>query len=542
MALNSKKHAIASTFHKPSAICLAAMMAWSVQSIPAYAEDLITIYRQALSQDPVLEAAKYALEAAHQKIPQARAGFLPTINWTANKTKQLGLTRLTPAATATDTQTTAGTTAISGVQPAVNDASLNTSPDASFAPSEPVNSTDSVSTDTQTLSNAQTPEPEPLNRVVRSYGWTLQLTQPIIRPVAWITYAQAGAQVRQAQAQYSQAQQDLILRVAQAYFDVVVADNNVRVALAQDNSVDMQLTLAKRNFEVGTSTVTDVHEAKSRFELSKAQRIGAENELQAKQAELERITGNMPAKLAALQVQVLPPLPSPPELASWITKAKEQHPMVLVQIEAQEVASKEISKNRAGHLPTLDFTASRSLNYSSGSLSSPTDLETRAKTNQYSLHLSVPIYSGGMIDSRVKESAAMLSKTQAELESARRQVATMARQAFNGVMNGHAQIEALTAAVTASKSSVNANKIGYKIGTRINIDVLNAEQQLFAAMRDLSKARVETFMQGLRLKASIGILSEADLAELNQSLEMVDHGIKVQDTVKVQVLETNKVP
>ncbi len=538
MALNSKKYAIASTIHKPSAICLAAMMAWSVQSMPAYAEDLITIYRQALSQDPVLQAAKFALEAAHQKIPQARAGFLPTINWTANKTKQLGLTRLTPAATTTDTQATTGTAAVSGVQPAASD----TVSDSGFtSPSleDAANAGDSVAAPQTTNS---TPEPEPLNRVVRSYGWTLQLTQPIIRPVAWITYAQAGAQVRQAQAQYSQAQQDLILRVAQAYFDVVVADNNVRVALAQDNSVDMQLTLAKRNFEVGTSTVTDVHEAKSRFELSKAQRIGAENELQAKQAELERITGNMPAKLAALQTQVIPPLPSPPELASWITKAKEQHPMVLVQIEAQEVASKEISKNRAGHLPTLDFTASRSANYSSGSLSSPTDLETRAKTNQYSLQLSIPIYSGGMIDSRVKESAAMLNKTQAELESARRQVATMARQAFNGVMNGHAQIEALTVAVTASKSSVNANKIGYKIGTRINIDVLNAEQQLFAAMRDLSKARVETFMQGLRLKASIGILSEADLAELNQSLEMVDHGIKVPDTAKVQVLETNKVP
>ena len=538
MALNSKKHAIASTFHKPSAICLAAMMAWSVQSMPAYAEDLITIYRQALSQDPVLQAAKFALEAAHQKIPQARAGFLPTINWTANKTKQLGLTRLTPAATATDTQATTGTTAVSGVQPAASD----TVSDSGFtSPSleDAANAGDSVASPQTTNS---TPEPEPLNRVVRSYGWTLQLMQPIIRPVAWITYAQASAQVRQAQAQYSQAQQDLILRVAQAYFDVVVADNNVRVALAQDNSVDMQLTLAKRNFEVGTSTVTDVHPAKSRFELSKAQRIGAENELQAKQAELERITGNMPAKLAALQTQVIPPLPSPPELTSWISKAKEQHPMVLVQIEAQEVASKEISKNRAGHLPTLDFTASRSANYSSGSLSSPTDLETRAKTNQYSLQLSVPIYSGGMIDSRVKESAAMLSKTHAELESARRQVATMARQAFNGVMNGHAQIEALTAAVTASKSSVNANKIGYKIGTRINIDVLNAEQQLFAAMRDLSKARVETFMQGLRLKASIGILSEADLTELNQSLEMVDHGIKVPDMVNVHVPKTHKVP
>jgi outer membrane protein len=509
MVSKPRKHPSIKTATNKTTVYVLAMLTYSVQAMPVQAEDLITIYRQALIQDPVLEAAKFALEAAHQKIPQARAGFLPTVNWTANQARQAGITKLTPI--------------------------------------EPVEDT-STKSEAEVLEQAVTKitevkkETEPLDRVVRTYGWTLQLTQPILRPVAWITYAQAGAQVRQAQAQYSQAQQDLIVRVAQAYFDVVVADNNVRVALAQDNSVDMQLTLAKRNFEVGTSTVTDVHEAKSRFELSKAQRIGAENELQAKQAELERITGNMPAKLAALQTQVIPPLPSPPELTSWISKAKEQHPMVLVQIEAQEVASKEISKNRAGHLPTLDFTASRSANYSSGSLSSPTDLETRAKTNQYSLQLSVPIYSGGMIDSRVKESAAMLSKTHAELESARRQVATMARQAFNGVMNGHAQIEALTAAVTASKSSVNANKIGYKIGTRINIDVLNAEQQLFAAMRDLSKARVETFMQGLRLKASIGILSEADLAELNQSLEMVDHGIKVQDTAKVQVPEVNKVP
>lgn len=509
MALNQRKHVTTNMPRKKSAMYLAAILTFSLSNLPVHAEDLLTIYRQALNQDPVLEAAKFALEAVHQKIPQARAGFLPTINWTANQARQAGITKLTPIEPAEDTAT---------------------------------------KTEAEVLEQAVTKltevkkEAEPLDRVVRTYGWTLQLTQPIIRPVAWIAYAQAGAQVRHAQAQYSQAQQDLILRVAQAYFDVVVAENNVRVALAQDNSVDMQLALAKRNFEVGTSTVTDVHEAKSRFELSKAQRLGAENELQAKQAELERITGNIPAKLSGLQTQVVPPLPSPPELISWISKAKEQHPIVLVQIEAQEVASKEISKNRAGHLPTLDFTASRSANYSSGSLSSPTDLETRAKTNQYSLQLSVPIYSGGMIDSRVKESAALLNKTNAELESARRQVATMARQAFNGVINGHAQIEALTAAVTASKSSVNANKIGYKIGTRINIDVLNAEQQLFAAMRDLSKARVETFMQGLRLKASIGILSETDLMELNQSLEMVDHGIKMQDTVKVQAPKTNKVP
>lgn len=441
-------------------IVLPAMTAMT--AISAHADDLITVYRKALKQDTVIEAAKYALEAAEQKLPQARAGLLPTLNWSANKAKQSGT--------------------------------------STFA------------------------EAEPVDRAVRNNGWTLQLTQPIFKPGNWVTYSQADAQVRQAQAQYSQAQQDLILRVAQSYFDVVVATESVRVALAQDNSVAKQLELAKRNFQVGTSTVTDVHEAQSRYDLSKAQRIGAVNDLEAKQAELERILGEMPSSLAPLQNAAIPPLPSPPELSAWLSKAKEQHPLVQIAIEAKTVADKEVSKNQTAHLPTLDFTATRSSNFSSGSLSSPTDLETRSKSNQLSLQLVVPLYSGGATHARVLESVASLNKAHAELEGARRQAATLARQAFSGVMNGQAQIEALTSAVESSKSSVNANKIGYKIGTRINIDVLNSEQQLFAAMRDLSKARVETFMQGLRLKAAVGTLSEADVETLNASLNTAEDG------------------
>ena len=472
--------------------CMAVLLT-AFQIVPSHADDLLSVYRKALSQDTAFEAAKHALEAAQQKIPQARAGFLPTINWTASTSLQKGSTRLIP----------------------VTEKSANSAENLE---------------NTETSAGASTEAPaevEPLNRSVRSHGWNLQLSQPVFRPITWANFEQADAQVKQAQAQYMQAQQDLILRVAQGYFDVVVAANNVRVAIAQDNSVELQLKLAKRNFEVGTSTVTDVHEAKSRFELSKAQRIAAENEFQAKQAELERITGSMPIKLAQLKNQATPPMPAPLDLTTWINKAKEQHPLVLAQSHAQEVANKEVSKNQAAHLPTLDFTAARSSNYSSGNLSSPTDMETRAKSNQYSLQLTVPIYAGGMVDSRIKESVSILNKAQAELESARRQAASTARQAYYGVMNGHAQIEALSAAVTASKSSVDANKIGYKIGTRINIDVLNAEQQLFAAIRDLSKARVETFLQGLRLKASIGAISEKDLMELNDSLVYSEPDIRL---------------
>ncbi len=424
---------------------------------PVQADDLLGIYRKAQQRDSVFEAARHAMDAASEKLPQARATLLPTLNLNGNNGRQRG--------------------------------------EASF-------------------SNAPYVE-----RQVRSSGTTLQLNQPIFRWGSWIAYEQADVQVRQSLAQYAQAEQELILRVVQAYFELLVAQESVTVAAAQLSAVEQQLVLAKRNFEVGMGTVTDVHEAKSRFDLSRAQRVSAANDRDIRQTELERMLGEPPGKLASLRKDVVLPRPEPAEAAPWLANARDSHPQVRILQFAVEIAEKEISKLRAVHLPTLDLTASHGSSFVSGSLTSPADISTRSRSTQVGLQLSVPLFSGGGASSRVREAASNFHKVNAELESARRQAVASARQAFAGVTNGQAQVEALASAVESSKNSVDANKIGYKIGTRINIDVLNAEQQYFSAQRDLVRARTEMLLQGLRLKASAGSLAETDVEVLNHLLE-----------------------
>lgn len=422
----------------------------------ARAQDLLALYRQAQQQDATLASARYALLAAQEKVPQARAALLPNISLNSSASQQRG----------------------------------------------PVSFNDAPAIDRQVRTNAT----------------TLQLTQPLVRWGNWLAYEQAGAQMRQAAAQFAQAEQELMLRLAQAYFEALVAQESVAVAQAQVTAVEQQWQLAQRNFEVGMATVTDVHEAKSRFDLARAQRIAAVNEQQTKQAELQRVLGNAPGPLAPLRPDAAPPALDATPLSAWLDQARQEHPLVQLGLATQEVAEKEVAKLRAGHAPTLDLTASYGSNFASGSLTSPADIASRARSTQVGLQLAVPIFSGGAVQSRVREAVANLSKAQADLEAARRQAVALAQQAYAGVANGQAQIEALTSAVASSQSAVQANQVGYKIGTRINIDVLNAEQQFFATQRDLMKARTETLLQGLRLKAAAGALVEADLESVNRLL------------------------
>jgi outer membrane protein len=417
------------------------------------AETISEAYRRALQQDTVFESARYALDAAQEKLPQARADLLPNVNAGFNASSQKG--------------------------------------DASFG------------------------DAPYMARDARTRGWSLQLNQPLFRLANWIAYDQADAQIRQADAQFSQAQQDVVLRVAQVYFDVLVAEESLAVTETQLNAVEQQLGLAKRNFDVGVSTITDTYEAKSRFDLATSQRIAAMNDLVNKRAEYERVTGEEPRDLLELRSDVSLPKPSPADLPSWLTAAREQNPVVRVQLAAQEVAKKEIAKNRAGHAPTLDLTASYGRNYSSGNLTSPADIDTRARSTQVGVQLNIPIYSGGGTESRVREAASNYYKARADWEAARRQAATTAKQAYTAFDSGQSQIDALQSAVESSRSSVEANKVGYRIGSRINIDVLNAEQQLATAQRDLVKTKYETLMQGLKLKASAGLLAEQDIYQID---------------------------
>lgn len=434
------------------------LLALGTLSAPAYGADLLEIYRLAQQSDPTFDAAQYAFASAQQKIPQARAGLLPVVNLTGN---------------------------------------------------------DNVSRVSSTFSGSPA-----VKRDINAWTWTLQLTQPLIRVQNFFAYRESESIVEQARAQFAQAEQDLILRVTQAYFDVLVAEESIAAADAQLKAAEEQMALAKRGYESGANAITDVNEAKSRADLARSQRIAANNEAEAKRAELEKITGETPGTLAMLQPALVVPKPQPGDVKVWVDEARVHNPAVQAPLAAVKAAEAEISRNRAEHLPTLDLVASYGQNYSSGTPNLPNDFSTNANTSQAGLQLTVPLFAGGATASRVTEAIANKNKAAAELETARRQVGTDAKQAYAAIVNGLAQIEALQSAVESSESAVKGNQIGYKLGIHINVDVLNAEQQLYMAERDLIKARYDTLYQGLKLKAAAGMLTEADVSVVNSMLKV----------------------
>ncbi|WP_411885928.1 TolC family outer membrane protein [Polaromonas sp. YR568] len=426
-------------------------------SLSAPAGDLLEVYRQAQARDPIYRGAVYALQAARERVPQARAALLPAVSLVGAASRQAG------------------------------QASFN--------------------------------ELAPVPRDVHNRSWNLQLTQPLWRATASAALDQAGQQELLAEAQFRLAEQDLILRTAQAYLDVLVAQEAEHVAHLQISAMEQQRSLARRTFEGGTGTVTDVHEAQSRLDLSRAQAVVAGNELQNKLAELTRILGISHARLAGLRADSPLPRIQPEAAQPWLDSAREQSIQVRIARATLEVADREIAKSQAAHLPTLDMTATYGSNFTSGSITSPADISVRSRSSQVGVSLTIPLYAGGGVQARVREALALKGKAEEDLEAARRQAATQARQAFAGVVNGAAQVQALGSAIVSSKSSLDANKVGYLVGTRINMEVLNAEQQLYTAQRDWHKARAETLVQGLRLKAANATLGEADLSVINDMLE-----------------------
>jgi outer membrane protein len=332
-------------------------------------------------------------------------------------------------------------------------------------------------------------------------------------------YLESEAQVEAAQAEFAVAEQDLILRVAQAYFDVLVTQEGVTAAEAQLNAMEEQGVAAKRGYELGTMSITDSHEARSKAELARSQLIAAQNELEAKQTELERLTDKPLTMLAALKSAVVTPQLEPNDAKVWIEQAKDNNPAVRAQVYSLRAAGYTVSKARAENVWILDFVASYGSNYSGGSIAMPTGYETRVKSSVAGLQFSMPIFAGGLNNSHIREAIANRDKLASQLEEARRKAGAEAKQAYASIVNGQAQTEALRAAVESGESSVRGNQAGYKLGIRINSDVLNAQQQLFASRRDLVKARYDTLLQGLKLKAAAGVLTERDVVTINGMLE-----------------------
>ena len=342
---------------------------------------------------------------------------------------------------------------------------------------------------------------------------TVSASHPLYRPANWITYEQGKKSIAVAQAQLQAAEQDLVIRVSQAYFDVLAAQDALTFVGAQKTAVAEQLASAKRNFEVGTSTITDTREAQARFDLVVAQQIAAENDLLVKRLALDQLVGKSEAAPKTLAAPVLLPAVVPANVNAWVEQAIIDHPTLRQTALALEVAQLETRKAETGNKPTLDLTGSHAMARSDGSSASRVDSRTASTT--VGLAFNLPLFAGYAIQNRIKETLALEDKARSDLESARRTVSQSTRAAYFGVLSGQGQVKALEAAEASSQSALDANKLGYQVGVRINIDVLNAQSQLFQTKRDLARARYDVLLGSLKLRQANGSLREEDLQAIN---------------------------
>ncbi len=421
----------------------------------ALAADLLAVFREAQKEDAVFAAARANLSAGQEKLPQGLSGLLPAVTMSGN--------------------------------------TLYNDRDLQFRNGTP-NS----------------------NSRFNSNGLNVTATQPLFRAQNWITYEQAKNQVTQAEAAFQQATHDLMIRVSQAYFDVLLAENNLTLATAQKTAYAEQLAQARRNFEVGTATITDANDAQARHDLAFSQEIGAQNDLEVKKQALRQIIGSVPSSLSRISGGFAPQLPTPNSMEAWVEQSATASPQIKAARMAHEVATQEVTKNRGGHLPTLDAVASYAETGQGAGIQGGVGFDST--TRYIGLQLAVPIYQGGLVNSKVREALANQEKARQELENARRTVAQNTRASFLGVTSGVAQIKALEAALVSSQSSLDSTKLGQEVGVRTQVDVLNAQQQLISTRRDYAQAIYGYAVNVLRLKAAAGTLAEADLAYVNQWL------------------------
>ncbi len=349
------------------------------------------------------------------------------------------------------------------------------------------------------------------------YG--VNLTQPLFNWESYQSYEKSKLAVSVSEAQFASAQQELIIRVAQAYFDVLTAQDVLVFAQAQKIAIAEQLESAKRSFEVGTTTITDVHEAQARYDLADAQEYASISDLEIKRAALQQIIGKHPDYLSPLRKGVNVSAPDPNRMDTWVNFSERQNYAVTASELALEMAKRDIAIQRAGHYPTVDLVAGYNHTNTEREFRTATRNVYADESSSIGIQMNIPIFSGFAVTSRVREAIALEDKARNDLVASRRNAAQLAREAFLGLNSGLSQIRALEAAEVSSLSALEANKLGYEVGVRINIDVLDAEQQVFSTRRDLTVARHDAIMNALKLKYAAGILNDDDIQQINALLE-----------------------
>ena len=432
----------------------------------AQAQSLVELYDAARGYDATYQSAKALMDATLSKTDQAIAGILPTVTSTASVSRSN----------------------IVGMFDATAPAILPTTYD----------------------------------RIFGTQSTSITASQALYRPSNVAAYVQGKRQREQAYAVLSIAEQDLMVRLSQAYFDVLASQDSLTFVKAQKIAVNEQLASAKRNFEVGTATITDTREAQARYDLVIAQEIAAENDLRVKRMALDMLVGKKDVEPKALVNITDLPSPAPAIVDEWVSQSERVHPAIQKALLDWEVAKLEVDKAKALHKPTVDLQASYSYALNLDGSSTPT--VTTAIQNSHigissiGVLVTLPIFSGFSSDNRIKETLKLEDKAQADLEVAKRGVAQATRAAYFGVVSGLGQVNALKAAEDSSQLALDANKLGYSVGVRINIDVLNSQSQLYQTKRDLAKARYDVLLGNLKLRQSNGSLKADDLQIVNKLL------------------------
>ena len=349
-----------------------------------------------------------------------------------------------------------------------------------------------------------------------TYAYSVSASHPLYHKQNTVQYEQAQTQVAQGEDILNAARLDLMVRVSSAYFDVLVAQDKIDLIGAQKLAISKQLEQAKANFDVGNATITDVDDAQARYDLLVAQEIAALNDLEVRKRAIQSITGKFTEHLASAKEKLDVVIPQPQTMESWVEIAEQQNPQIKIQQQALQLANQEIENAQAGHYPTVDAVASFSDTSASGGTNGiGSDLQNLT----VGVKMELPLYQGGAISSKVREAVSNRQKAQDDLELARRTADLQTRQAFLNVSSAVAQVRAYEQALVSSQSSLDSTSLGYEVGVRTSVDVLNAQQQLYSAKRDLLQSRYDWMLSIIKLKAAAGVLTDNDIAETNSLLE-----------------------
>ena len=478
--------------NKPTKTALSIIAILSSSSV--WADNLLEVYNLAQDNDPTFLASDAGRMAANERINQSMASLLPNLSARADYS-------------VSDDESKQKNTGI-------------------FTPNAPTAENpnmDPVSIDTVQNSQSDTD----------GYGWSVTLSQDIYNHANWLTLRQSEKRALQSNINHEDSKHDLIIRVAEAYFNVLGSMDSLEFSKAETEAVSKELAQTKQRFEVGLIAMTDVHEAQSRHDRAVANQISAQNALDNSHEALQQITGQYHYDLLGLKAEIPLKNPQPTDIKQWVKESENNNVSIKASRVGLDIAKKAIDISWAGHLPRLDLSAT--VSDSDRDTESPSfpreddfgnvigsvsDFTTnrQSPSTSVSINLNIPIYSGGRTNSQVKEAQSLYQQAAHTLEADHRRAVSETRSSYLGVVAAVSSVRALNQAVISSQSALEATQAGFEVGTRTIVDVLLQTQQLFSAKRDHARARYDYILNTLRLKRAAGLLSAKDLEQINQML------------------------